>query len=176
MFTPYFNYDAFNLSQVTKLQIFLSSVPKVLRMLSVLVVLVAIFTVVGAIGCLNESGEPVSWWAAVSQGSGSSSYYYLDANSASSSFTVSSYDVGSSTGGAIMNTVNVLYSGGDIAYALYNDEPPPDKTESSTYAHAKGVMVADDEGGYWLVSAFRGARSGEISVLCAFIPLTSSFF
>ncbi|GMI13707.1 hypothetical protein TrVE_jg4962 [Triparma verrucosa] len=123
-------------------------------MLSVSVVFVLLFlpAFVRAIKCLNESGDPVNWWSAISQGSGSMSYYYIDADSASSSFTLSSYDVGSSTGGAIMNTVNLLYEdSGDIAYALYNDEPPPDKTESSTYAHAKGVMMADDEGGYWLV-------------------------
>ena len=130
-------------------------------MLSVSVVFVLLFlpAFVRAVKCLNESGDPVNWWSAISQGSGSMSYYYIDADSAdsadsaSSSFTLSSYDVGSSTGGAIMNTMNLLYEdSGDIAYALYNDEPPPDKTESSTYAHAKGVMMADDEGGYWLVS------------------------
>ena len=38
-----------------------------------------------------------------------------------------------------------------MAYAEYNDEPPPDSTVSSTYAHSKGVLMSDAEQGYWLV-------------------------
>ena len=55
-----------------------------------------------------------------------------------------------------MATVDQLYSSdldlNETAYALYNDDPPPPyTTASSTYAHAKGMIMTNSTHGFWLV-------------------------
>lgn len=47
--------------------------------------------------------------------------------------------------------------------SLYNDDPPPpEDTASSTYAHAKGVILTDEQQGFWLIHSkpnWPGARN-----------------
>eukprot|EP00602_Paraphysomonas_sp_CaronLab_P006100 CAMPEP_0185020602 /NCGR_PEP_ID=MMETSP1103-20130426/3215_1 /TAXON_ID=36769 /ORGANISM="Paraphysomonas bandaiensis, Strain Caron Lab Isolate" /LENGTH=645 /DNA_ID=CAMNT_0027551601 /DNA_START=313 /DNA_END=2250 /DNA_ORIENTATION=- len=55
-----------------------------------------------------------------------------------------------------MSTVSQLYDSNldmnNVAYALYNDDPPPPEgTASSTYAHSKGVILTNDKQGFWLI-------------------------
>jgi len=53
-----------------------------------------------------------------------------------------------------MKTANQLYGLSDnsnVMYGVYNDECPPDSTASSTYAHAKGILMTDSKQGFWLV-------------------------
>jgi deoxyribonuclease-2 len=55
-----------------------------------------------------------------------------------------------------MGTVNQLYDSNmdlnNVAYALYNDDPPPPlSTASSSYAHAKGVILTNATQGFWLI-------------------------
>lgn len=58
--------------------------------------------------------------------------------------------------GCVMATVNQLYNTNlnlnNAAYALYNDDPPPPEgSASSTYAHSKGMILTDDDKGFWLI-------------------------
>lgn len=102
--------------------------------------------------CLDESGNGVDYWIVIT-GSGSSYYYYYDENSNVIQFTKSIYLVNQTNKGAIMRTVNQIYSFSsdeNIALGMYSDEPPGDSTASSTYAHSKGVLLSDTTQGFWL--------------------------
>jgi deoxyribonuclease II len=121
-----------------------------------IVIITLLFAVVrltaGAIGCLDEDGNPVDSWVAFAQNFEYQYYWHSDADG----FLKSVYDVNQTTSGCIMATVNQLYSPSldlnNIAYALYNDDPPPPAgTASSTYAHSKGVLLLNDQQGFWLV-------------------------
>ena len=95
-------------------------------------------------GCINEDGIIVDSWVTLTQNL-DYLYYYYD-NDHTHDFIKSAYTTNQTEHGCIMNTMNQLYNIVDIdleniAYVLYNDEPPPDKTESSTYAHSKGMMM-----------------------------------
>jgi deoxyribonuclease II len=104
------------------------------------------------LSCLDEDGNAVDQWVALSTNE-NYQYYWHDG---SNGFVKSPYDTNQTTNGNIMMTVNQLYNPdlnmNNVAYALYNDDPPPpDTTASSTYAHAKGVMLTDATQGFWLV-------------------------
>jgi deoxyribonuclease-2 len=90
----------------------------------------------------------VDWWIAL-KAAGSSSYYIYS----SGQFKLSSYSLASTTGGAIMNTVNQIYNNLDtsnVAYAAYSDQPP-DVSDKNSNAHAKGVMATDSSQGFYLI-------------------------
>ena len=59
-------------------------------------------------------------------------------------------------GGALQNTVNQVYtfdvSKNDVLYGSYSDQPANnvDHDASSSYAHSKGMLVSDVEGGFYL--------------------------
>ena len=104
------------------------------------------------IGCLDESGNLVDSWVALAQNLDYQYYWHY----ASTGFVKSPYRLDQTSDGCIMSTMNQLYSPvlnmSNIAYALYNDDPPPPAgTASSTYAHAKGVFLFDDTQGFWLI-------------------------
>ena len=102
------------------------------------------------ISCLDESGTAVDSFVSLVQ---NDDYQYYFHNG--SAFEKSQYMLNQTENGAIMMTMNQLYSSSldldNVAYALYNDEPPPDSTASSTYAHSKGVILTDGTQGFWLV-------------------------
>jgi hypothetical protein len=94
-------------------------------------------------GCINEDGILVDTWVTLTQNIDYLYYYYDNDNT--HDFIKSLYTTNQTKDGCIMNTMNQLYTSDidleNIAYVLYNDEPPPDKTESSSYAHSKGIMM-----------------------------------
>lgn len=102
--------------------------------------------------CLDENGQPVDHWIALAQNNKYQYYYYDTING----FMKSRYRTNQTTNGCIMSTVNQLYDSNldlnNIAYALYNDDPPPPlDVASSTYAHSKGVVLVNNVSGFWLV-------------------------
>lgn len=104
------------------------------------------------LGCLDESGNPVDRWMSIKNPSNGDYYVY---EASESSFIKSPYTTTQMETGMIMGTMQQLYSSSmnftDAIYAMYNDEPPPDSSASSTYAHAKGVIVVNAKQGFWLV-------------------------
>ena len=111
--------------------------------------------VLSAFSCMNENNAVVDWWVALAVGGGSGAYYYLDSSSVASGFVKSSYDLSSTTGGAVMNTIRPIYTSAftsNTAYMAYNDDTPPDAdAATATYAHGKGVLLADKTRGFFLV-------------------------
>ncbi len=106
----------------------------------------------GAFNCLDENNQPIDNWVSLSQNY-NYQYYWHDPDKG---FIKSIYSTLQTTNGNIMSTVNQLYATDlnldNVAYALYNDDPPPPEgTASSTYAHAKGMLLFDNERGFWLV-------------------------
>lgn len=102
--------------------------------------------------CLDEHGDPVDSWIALAQNQQYQYYYHDPLNG----FVKSPYRTNQTSEGSIMSTVFQLYSEdldlNNVAYALYNDDPPPPlDVASSTYAHSKGVVLLNDESGFWLV-------------------------
>ncbi len=104
-----------------------------------------------AFTCIDDQGNPADSWVALKAAPNSSLYFVF--NATSKSFVLSPYNVNQTKYGAIMETVNQLYSVGSssAAYVLYNDEPPPDGSVSSSYAHAKGMLLTNASAGFWLV-------------------------
>jgi len=94
-------------------------------------------------GCINEDGINVDTWVSLTQNIDYHYYYYDNDNTFD--FIKSIYTTNQTKHGCIMNTMNQLYTNdidlNNIAYVLYNDEPPPNKTESSTFAHSKGFLT-----------------------------------
>ena len=80
-----------------------------LALVSILMILQLQLVSVAAYQCLDESGLPVDWYAALSVVGGSWDYYYMDSKTASQGLKLSPYLLNSTAGGAIMNTVSVLY-------------------------------------------------------------------
>lgn len=102
------------------------------------------------ISCLDETGNAVDSYVSLIQNEDYQYYYHTQ-----NGFEKSPYLLNQTNDGSIMKTMNQLYSSSldmdNIAYALYNDEPPPDTTASSTYAHSKGVILTDGTRGFWMV-------------------------
>ena len=119
--------------------------------LLVLATLVGVWSSDSYLGCLDEDGKPVDRWLSVKQNN-SPKYYVYEEDS--SSFEKSSYSLDQDKNGMIMATMYQLYGGSlnftDVVYAMYNDEPPPDSSASSSYAHAKGVIATNSKQGFWL--------------------------
>ena len=114
------------------------------------------------VSCLGEDASAVDWFAVLSSGTGSAEYWYIDSSELSDdSFAKSKFTLDQSSTGALMQSVSQIYNDDSnkdltndstsIAYAMYNDEPPPSSTESSTYAHAKGILMADTDSAAWIV-------------------------
>ena len=102
--------------------------------------------------CLDESGNPVDRWVAIKQPKSGDYYYYTDDGD---TFVKSDFTVTQTDDGMIMDTINQMYGKSfnltNYIFGMYNDEPPPDATASSSYAHAKGVLITDTKQGFWLV-------------------------
>ena len=92
-----------------------------------------------AIQCLNESGQPVEWWAIFKLPQGAQ-YMYYDTETP---LAMSPYAL-NGTGGAMFETMNQLWASGATAqYAFYNDEPPNMTTYNFTVGHSKGAWMWD---------------------------------
>ena len=102
--------------------------------------------------CLDEMGLPVDHWVTLTQNEDYQYYWHDPVNG----FVKSKYFLNQTTEGSIMATANQLYSPDldldNVAYALYNDDPPPPiNTPSSTYAHSKGMILTNFTNGFWLI-------------------------
>jgi len=100
----------------------------------------------------------VGWWVVLkapklsSNGDASAAsgmgYSYGDANNGQIQWTGLRLDTDN---GAVQSTLNQIYSNPSaLAYLMYNDEPP-NAPETESFAHAKGVVAYDSNGGFWLV-------------------------
>uniref|UniRef100_A0A7S1CAA6 Uncharacterized protein n=1 Tax=Bicosoecida sp. CB-2014 TaxID=1486930 RepID=A0A7S1CAA6_9STRA len=114
----------------------------------VAVAALAAATPAAAIGCKDESGRSVDWWAAF-KFSNSYNYAYADANSGGA-WQESSHTLDSSSSGAHAHTLSQVY-GDASTFGFYNDEPPNGAKASSTYGHTKGVFGTDSSSGFWLI-------------------------
>jgi len=114
------------------------------------ILLVGCFASLGraSISCLDENGSPVDSWIALKAGN-SFDYYYLSG----STFVKSQYELSQSSDGCIMRTAQQAYTKPNEPYAvaIYNDEPPGVNAVSSSYAHAKGILMTTATQGFWLV-------------------------
>jgi len=109
----------------------------------------ALLPAVTAHTCLNENGKGVDWWIALKHPNGGL-YSYLDAK-APKVFKRSLYDLNTTKGGAITNTVKQLYAATDSdGVAVYNDDTDEGQRLAS-HAHAKGVAVFNTKGGFWMI-------------------------
>ncbi|KAA0177505.1 hypothetical protein FNF27_01282 [Cafeteria roenbergensis] len=103
---------------------------------------------VAGIGCRDEQGQPVDWFAAIKR---NNSFGYAYMGPKSSDFSQSSMLLSDPSAGSISLTLAQLYGNQSLSYLFYNDEPPSSSSPSS-YAHAKGVVGMDDSlDGFWLV-------------------------
>eukprot|EP00591_Stephanopyxis_turris_P007007 CAMPEP_0195523686 /NCGR_PEP_ID=MMETSP0794_2-20130614/23027_1 /TAXON_ID=515487 /ORGANISM="Stephanopyxis turris, Strain CCMP 815" /LENGTH=404 /DNA_ID=CAMNT_0040653737 /DNA_START=78 /DNA_END=1292 /DNA_ORIENTATION=+ len=120
----------------------------------VLIVLSYIFChKVSAFSCLDEHENPVDHWVAITAPSKLATYYFYD--NTTYLFHRSKFNVTQALQGMIMSTVNQIYNidnMSEVAYGLYNDQPPPPTTNpSNSYAHAKGVLITNRQKGFFLV-------------------------
>jgi deoxyribonuclease II len=101
-------------------------------------------------GCMDEDGNPVDWWAALKYPDGSS-YSYAD--SQSPVFRKSREEMADETSGALSHTLNQIYKGSQSStgYILYNDESPDGKKWGTSWGHFKGAVGMTTSGGFWLV-------------------------
>ena len=102
------------------------------------------------LGCKDEGGNSVDWWAAMKY-PGGTTYAYADVNSPS--FKLSSNDMKSSSSNSLAETLNQVYKGSSksIGYAMYNDESPNGDKWGTAWGHFKGVVATDKNNGFWLV-------------------------
>jgi len=128
--------------------------------LSAVALLLASLTLTAAVGCLDESGNPVDWWvmlkapkvkgnsdASAASGMG---YAYGDVNNPTVTWTGLRLDT--NLNGALGSTLGQIYSNPSGAFVMYNDQPPGVKSDpSSSYAHSKGAAAWDSNQGFWLV-------------------------
>ncbi|XP_069851087.1 deoxyribonuclease-2-alpha-like [Dipodomys merriami] len=116
----------------------------------------------GALRCFGDSGQPVDWFVVYKlpahSGSGDAPgwglrYKYLDENSGGWRDGVGFIN---SSEGAVGRSLLPLYrnNASQLAFLLYNDQPPKSslaKDSTSSRGHTKGVLLMDQEGGFWLV-------------------------
>ncbi|KAM5307469.1 deoxyribonuclease-2-alpha isoform 1-T1 [Glossophaga mutica] len=119
----------------------------------------------GTLSCYGDSGQPVDWFVVYKLPAHSGpvdgaqtglQYKYLDEGSGGWRDGARSID---SLEGAVGRSLLPLYRNtSQLAYLLYNDQPPADyRTEnSSSRGHTKGVLLLDEEGGFWLVHSIPG--------------------
>ncbi|XP_005087389.1 deoxyribonuclease-2-alpha isoform X1 [Mesocricetus auratus] len=114
-----------------------------------------------ALSCYGDSGQPVDWFVVYKlpahSGSGESSwkglkYKYMDPSSEGWRDGVGYIN---SSEGAVGRSLLPLYRGNSsqLAFLLYNDQPPKSSSarDSSSRGHTKGVLLLDQEGGFWLI-------------------------
>ncbi|XP_006900893.1 PREDICTED: deoxyribonuclease-2-alpha [Elephantulus edwardii] len=150
-----------------------------------------------ALTCHGDSGQPVDWFVVYklpahsghedAAGSGLK-YKYLDASTGGWQDGVTPI---SSSEGAVGRSLLPLYGSNtsQLAFLLYNDQPPKSSRvpDSSSRGHTKGVLLLDQEGGFWLIhsvprfpppassAAYSWPDSARVygqTLLCVSFPLT----
>ncbi|ELU06802.1 hypothetical protein CAPTEDRAFT_171507 [Capitella teleta] len=133
--------------------------PLLLTVLLAVTVLLPSF-VDSAIQCKDQNNQNVDWFIIYKLPKISKSQYplvreglghlYMDVHR--QSWTMSNVSL-EQRNHAIAYTLQQIYDNyesKDVAYALYNDEAPPDR-ESSSHGHTKGDLAFDSTSGFWLV-------------------------
>mmetsp|Transcript_113489 Transcript_113489/g.260364 ORF Transcript_113489/g.260364 Transcript_113489/m.260364 type:complete len:332 (+) Transcript_113489:84-1079(+) len=106
------------------------------------------FALASGLSCMRDSGTAVDFFDVLIH-PGAGKYSYLEGGS--SDFVQSVGSMSTATAGAVGLTLKQLYANhADLAYAMYNDEKPTGE-KTSSYAHAKGVVVFDGKTGFWLI-------------------------
>jgi len=100
--------------------------------------------------CMNENNQPVDWWFVYKMPHGFE-YAYYDSTNSSSILSVNGRSLNCTTECALGSTLGQLYLNKLLAHVLYNDEPDGNSEESGTGGHCKGVLTADNNGGFWLI-------------------------
>lgn len=150
-----------------------------------------------ALSCYGDSGQPVDWFVVyklpANSGSGDAAcrglkYKYLDQSSGGWRDGMGPI---SSSEGAVGRSLRPLYrsNSSQLAFLLYNDQPPTSSfaPDSSSRGHTKGVLLLDEEGGFWLIHSVPrfpppassgayswppNARTFGQTLLCVSFPLT----
>merc|ERR1711991_243401 len=105
--------------------------------------------VASALSCLDEGGNPADWFVAMKRPDGTT-YYYTDASSSTGGrLHLSSSDLNSP--GAIYYSVGQIYRQNSTQGLLVWNDETPDDHQSSSHAHAKGMLYFDSYGGMYLV-------------------------
>uniref|UniRef100_A0A8C2VU99 Deoxyribonuclease-2-alpha n=1 Tax=Chinchilla lanigera TaxID=34839 RepID=A0A8C2VU99_CHILA len=115
----------------------------------------------GALRCLGETGNPVDWFVIYKlparSGPGNEawrglSYRYLDGSLGGWRDGVGLIN---SSQGALGRSLQPLYraNASQLAFLLYNDQPSELAwaADVSSHGHSKGIVLLDQEGGFWLV-------------------------
>ncbi|XP_063787266.1 deoxyribonuclease-2-alpha isoform X2 [Pseudophryne corroboree] len=110
-----------------------------------------------AISCYGDQGKPVDWFIVYKLPQqdrspvGGMRYMYQDGSSGG---WLPGTSLMNCTDSAVGRTLAQLYKSSksqDVAYVLYNDQPPKNLTSSEVRGHTKGVVLLDKETGFWLV-------------------------
>ncbi|XP_032990202.1 LOW QUALITY PROTEIN: deoxyribonuclease-2-alpha [Rhinolophus ferrumequinum] len=131
--------------------------------LSPLLLAALLWVPAGAVTCYGDSGQPVDWFVVYKlpahSGPGVEAqaglrYKYLDESSGGWREGAGPID---SLMGAVGRSLLPLYRNtSQLAYLLYNDQPPKGTKDSSSRGHTKGVLLLDQKEGFWLVHSVPG--------------------
>ncbi|XP_073443533.1 deoxyribonuclease-2-alpha [Dendrobates tinctorius] len=109
-----------------------------------------------AISCYDDHGQPVDWFIVYKlprldhTPEAGIKYMYQDGNSQG---WVQGASLMNDTESAVGRTLSQLYESSDskdVAYVLYNDQPPV-KGSNAVRGHTKGVVLLDQNQGFWLI-------------------------
>ncbi|XP_028835881.1 deoxyribonuclease-2-alpha isoform X2 [Denticeps clupeoides] len=113
--------------------------------------------VAAPVSCYNDDGGAVDWFYLYKLPRGRShgeGLKYLFMERGSEGWTEGKGLVNDSTG-ALAKTLGPLYEDNELAYILYNDQPPKTQTDAKDEevgsGHTKGVVLFDQTQGFWLV-------------------------
>ena len=111
--------------------------------------------------CLDESGHPVDWYVLyklpkikesknphISQGLG---YVYFTSKTAVSGFTLSAHSINDSSSLAGRTLQSIYEPRNKSTFSLFYNDEHPDGKVSFTDGHTKGVVVLNEDHGFWLV-------------------------
>lgn len=104
--------------------------------------------------CRDEEGNAVDWWIAYKfpqfayksgpLGTGYGYAYVTSKGQSSTKWVVSKKSIIDKSS-IVLNSIAVTYSGRDgISHLFYNDAPPKEDNPNSGRAHAKGILIIDD--------------------------------
>lgn len=129
--------------------------------LSPLLLAALLWVPVRTLTCYGDSGQPVDWFVVyklpAQSGPGDAAqrglrYKYMDKDSGGWRDGAGSIN---SSAGAVGRSLLPLYqNASQLAFLLYNDQPPKSSGSQDFVAirgHTKGVLLLDQEGGFWLV-------------------------
>ncbi|XP_019519751.1 PREDICTED: deoxyribonuclease-2-alpha [Hipposideros armiger] len=131
--------------------------------LSPLLLAALLWVPAGALSCYGDSGQPVDWFVVYKQPAHSGpgveaqtglQYKYLD--EVSGGWRDGAGPINSLAGAVGRSLLPLYQNTTQVAYLLYNDQPPDGARDSSSRGHTKGVLLLGQEGGFWLVHSVPG--------------------